>query len=154
MDKAKKQEFTLRMSQANRTGLLVAIYDLFLEYMKDAKAASDQAAFRDAVSNAQPVISELISALDFKYQLSAELLNIYKYCNECLAKALRSRDYKDLEGAIISIENIRAAFYEISLTDDSPALMTNSEKVYAGMTYGRNDVNEVTGGSLNRGYLV
>lgn len=157
MDKSKKQEFTMRMTQANRTQLIVVIYDLFLEYMKDAREAVDREDihdFRQAVSYAQPVISELISVLDFKYPISKELFRVYKYCNECLAAALISNDMAKLDGAVISIENLRKAFYEISLKDDSPVLMQNSQKVYAGLTYGRDDINEVMQEENSRGFYI
>lgn len=155
MTNEKKQEFTMRMTQSNRTELIVAIYDLFLEYMKDAKesfSAGDMEEFRRAVSNAQPVISELSSCLDFKYDISFQLQEIYRYCSRCLASALGKEDPKELEGAVISITNIRKAYYEISLNDKSPALMQNSQKVYAGLTYGKGSLNETTADNPSRGF--
>lgn len=157
VDKAKKQEFIMRMTQANRTQLIVVIYDVFLEYMKDAQEAVDRGnipAFRQAISNAQPVISELISVLDFKYPIARELFRIYRYCNECLAAALISNDPARLDSAVKAIEKLRKAFYEISLKDDSPVLMQNSQKVYAGLTYGRSDVNETMEEQSTRGFFI
>lgn len=157
MDSAKKQEFTMRMTQSNRTELLVVIYDLFLEYMKEAKEygqQNDTQSFRQAVANGQPVLAELISCLDFQYEISYQLLEIYRYCGSCLATALSKNDFTELEGAILSITNIRKAYYEISLKDESAPLMQNSQKVYAGLTYGKNNLNEVSNESGNRGFLA
>ena len=42
MTNEKKQEFTLRVSQANKTEMLVIIYDIFLEYLEDAKKAKEK----------------------------------------------------------------------------------------------------------------
>ncbi len=155
MTNEKKQEFTMRMTQSNRTELLVTIYDLFLEYMKDAKeayAAGNMEEFRRAISNAQPVISELVSCLDFKYDIAYQLGEIYRYCNRCLSAALSKEDPEELKGAIISITNIRKGYYEISLRDNSPKLMQNSQKVYAGLTYGRGSLNEMTNDNPSRGF--
>lgn len=157
MTKEKKQEFTMRMTQANRTELLVTIYDLFLEYMKDAKEAheeGDMEAFRNAVNNAQPVITELVSTLDYQYELSYQLLEIYRYCNRCMAAALRDGNPAELAGAALSITNIRKAYYQLSLEDHSPALMRNSQKVYAGLTYGRGELTETMSVGSSRGYLA
>lgn len=155
MTKEKKQEFTMRMTQANRTELIVVIYDLFLEYMKDAKeahAAGDKVAFREAISHAQPVLSELISCLDFKYEISYQLQEIYRYCGRCLAAALSKEDPEELKGAVISINNLRTGFFEVSKNDKSPTLMKNSQKVYAGLTYGRDSLNESLNDNPSRGY--
>lgn len=147
----------MRMTQSNRTELLVVIYDLFLEYIKEAyecEKKQDVDGFRTAVSNAQPILAELIGCLDFQYEISKELLEIYKYCNRTLSSALRSNSGEELKGAEIAITNIRKAYYEISLTDDSAPLMQNSQKVYAGLTYGKNNLNEISNESGNRGFLA
>ncbi len=145
----------MRMTQSNRTELLVVIYDLFLEYMKDAKdayEAGEKDEFRRALSNAQPVLSELISCLDFKYDIAYQLLEIYRYCNRCIASALGKEDAGELKGAVISITNIRKGYYEISLKDKSPQLMKNSQKVYAGLTYGRSSLSETINDNPQRGF--
>ena len=37
MDKEKKQEFTVRITNANRSQLVVILYDMILVYIEDAK---------------------------------------------------------------------------------------------------------------------
>ena len=41
MQKEKIQEFTRRVSQDNRTSLIVTMYDIMLTYLDEAKAALD-----------------------------------------------------------------------------------------------------------------
>ena len=36
MKKEKKQEFTLRITKANKTQMIVILYDMVLEYLKDS----------------------------------------------------------------------------------------------------------------------
>lgn len=158
MKKEQIQEFTRRISQSNRTSLVVVIYEIFLAYMEEAIEAAekgDQAGFRQAVGNAQPVVSELMSVLDHQFQVSQELYRLYKYVGSCLGRALAMNDPKELEGGKLVIEGLREAFSEISRTDDSPPLMRNAQQVYAGLTYGKYDINEVqedAGG--RRGFYV
>ena len=47
------------------------------------------------------------------------------------------------------------AFVEVAKSDDSDSVMQNSQRVTAGLTYGRNNLNEsYDDGNLNRGFLV
>ena len=60
------------------------------------------------------------------------------------------------------IENIKTivlkleeAYKEAAKTDNSPAIMGNTQQVYAGLTYGRGTLNESMGNPLeNRGFRV
>ena len=60
------------------------------------------------------------------------------------------------------IENIKTivlkleeAYKEAAKTDKSPAIMGNTQQVYAGLTYGRGTLNESMGNPLeNRGFRV
>ena len=47
------------------------------------------------------------------------------------------------------------AFEKVSANDDSKPLMDNIQDVYAGLTYGKNDLNEnLVNYDSKRGYLV
>ena len=73
MDSEKRKAYTTRISQANRSGLVVVMYDIFFTYLDDARAAYDAAdwdAYKEALRRAQRAIDELISALNFSYDLS------------------------------------------------------------------------------------
>ena len=43
MTDEKKQQFLLRISQANKTEMIVILYEMFLIYLKDAEEALDKA---------------------------------------------------------------------------------------------------------------
>ena len=65
MKKEQIVDFTRRISQANRSGLVVVMYDIFFTYLDDARAAYDAAdwdAYKEALRRAQRAIDELISA--------------------------------------------------------------------------------------------
>ncbi len=63
MTSEKKQEFTLRISQANKTELVVILYDMFQAYLEDAEHAEGEE-FHNAISHARAVLNELIESLD------------------------------------------------------------------------------------------
>jgi flagellar protein FliS len=52
------------------------------------------------------------------------------------------------------IRPLRESYASLASTNTGGAVMGNSETVYAGLTYGRNDINENLVGNVNRGMLV
>lgn len=145
MEKSKIQEFTLRISQSNRSQLVVILYEMFFTYLEDAKFAIQQEnkeEFRKNVKLAQPVLWELMEALDFKYPISTELMNLYRFVNKTLNQALFKLEEKELEVGILVMKNLYTSFVEVSKTDSSPALMGNTQQLYAGLTYGKGSLNE------------
>ena len=73
MTKEKKQEFTLKITQANKTGLVVILYEMTLAFLEDASAAfdaGDKAEFKKSIGKAKDCIDELIASLDLSYDRS------------------------------------------------------------------------------------
>lgn len=102
MKKEQIVDFTRRISQANRSGLVVVMYDIFFTYLNDARAAYDAAdwdAYKEALRRAQRAIDELISALNFSYDMAKNLYSIYVFCRDSIAKSLYKRDLADAEDA-------------------------------------------------------
>lgn len=154
MTSEKKQEFTLRITQANKSELVVILYDMFLEYLEDAKQAEGEE-FHNAISHARAVLNELIDSLDMQYEIAKNLYQIYRYVERLLIQAdvrLDKEPFKEISG---HISQLRDAYDTISKEDASPSIMKNTEVVYAGMTYGKSDLNENhAGNSSNRGFLA
>lgn len=158
MEKEKIKDYTLRISQSNRSQLVVVIYDIVLTYLSEARNAhtkGDAKGYRYAVRKAQPFVTELISALNFQYEISYELMRLYLYVNRTLALSLIKNDGNELKGAEIVIKNLRKAFEEISKEDSSQPIMQNTQQVYAGLTYGKGCLNEFSDiQGENRGFLA
>ena len=143
MKKEQIMDFTRRISQSNRGGLVIVIYDIFFAYMEDTKEAHDNGEwenYKTALRNASKTISELISSLDFSYELAGELYRIYVFCRETLAKAMYKRDLKEVELAENLMKKLYTAFAEVMKEDTSAPLMRNTQQIYAGYTYGKNDL--------------
>ena len=157
MQKEQIQEFTSKITMSNRTGLTVVTYEILFTYLADVKCALKEERYDDykqAIRQAQKCISELMVTLDFSYDLATELYRIYSYGKELLAKAM----YKRGEAEIVECENLMrmlyTSFVEVAKTDKSAPLMKNTEQVYAGYTYGRNDVNSSSDVNPSRGFFV
>jgi flagellar protein FliS len=135
-----KQDFTLRITQANKSDLIVILYEMTLAYLADAKdgyAAKDYKANRQSLNRARACVNELITSLHFEHEIAVCLLSLYIYIHGELAKAELEWDDSHIDNAAKVVTALHGAWKTISQQDDSPALMENTETVYSGLTYGR-----------------
>ena len=157
MDNQLKQIFTRRLSQCNQSGLILITYEIFFAYADDAKKAiemQDREGLRESIRKAQRTIDELINSLDFSYELSKTLYPIYTYCKRELSKVLYEFKTERLKDTRKIMEKLYNAFEEAAKQDMSAPLMQNTQKIYAGMTYGRNNLTESFLDNTHRGFLV
>lgn len=147
--------FTRRIVGANRSELVVILYDILLQRLDDAGKSQDDEEYIKAVRGASETVRHLKNDLDFKYAISRDLYRIYTYAEREIAK-LTYRKSDDVINNIRAIMTVlRDAFLEIASNDDSGQLMKNAGSVTAGITYGRRCLNETdTDSDTNRGYLV
>lgn len=145
MRQEKVQEFTRRISQSNRGGLVVVIYDIIFAYMDEAQESLDAGnyeGFRDSLKKAGRGVDELAQSLNFRYDISKELYPLYVFAKEELAKAIVKKSADGLATVREILASLRDAFQEVAKQDRSNPLMRNTQQVYAGFTYGRNDLTE------------
>ena len=158
MQKEKIQEYTRRISQDNRTELIVTMYDIMITYMEDARVAfnsQDNVAFKENIRAVDRVLVQLIESLNFKYQPADTLYSLYVYCREELANSMAKHDLEGFNHAKKVLCGLREGFAEAAKKDTSEPLMRNTEQIYAGRTYGKNDVNENYNASdTKRGFFV
>lgn len=153
-----KQIFTRRITQANRTQLVVILYDMILTYLADAVTAQEIGCaqeFRKDMQCARNCISELRGSLDFTYDISRNLFAIYAFADRELAHDINGIEPEHITRIAGMFQKLRDAYHTVSKQDNSQPLMENAQDVYAGFTYGRTDVNENLSqyGSM-RGYCV
>lgn len=157
MEDSLKQDFTRRLSQCNKGELIVIMYDIVFAYMDEAKVAHEKNQYEEyktAIKKAQGAIDELINSLDFKYPLSKELHPLYVYAKNSLSKAIYQNRTDGILEAEKCLKRLYTSFCEAAKADTSGPLMRNSQKVYAGMTYGRNSLNESSYDYHNRGFFA
>lgn len=145
MTSESKKEFTLRISQANPSEIIVITYEIALVYIEDAKTAlreKQRDAFKSSVSHIQRCISTLIESLDFKYEIAMRLMELYAYADREVAKASVRKEEEHLENAEYVFRNLLPAFQEVGRQDMRKPIMENVQSVYAGLTYGKNHLVE------------
>lgn len=157
MENSLKQEFTRRLSQCNSGEMIVIMYDIVFAYMDEAKAAyavNSYEDYKNAVKKSQGAIDTLIGALNFKYDIAKDLHKLYVYAKTCLAKAIYQNRTEGIEEAEKILKRLYISFCEAAKSDTSGQLMRNTQQVYAGMTYGRNNLNENYIEDSHRGFFV
>lgn len=155
MTKECKQQFTLRITQANATQLVVILYEMTLQYLTDAEQATDTAELQEAVRRTRGCINELLNSLHRQYSPAAELSSLYLYCIRRLAVCEAKADKTALEDVRKVIAPLCDAYRQIQDRNTSGPVMNNSQTVYAGLTYGRNRLTEnMADQGTNRGMRV
>ena len=155
MTKECKQQFTLRITQANSTQLIVILYEMTLQYLADGEQAAGEAELVEAIHKARGCVKELLNSLHREYSPAGELSRLYLYCLRRLAACEVRRDRAILEDVRKVIVPLCDAYKQIQDQNTSGPVMNNSQTVYAGLTYGRNQLTEnMADQGTNRGMRV
>lgn len=145
MTKELKQQYTLKITQANKTQLVVILYEMLLIYIEEARLAhekEDREGFREGIRKSRGCLKELMASLHFEYEPAMNLLQLYLYANRELARAdIRNRT-EELDHVKMVMTKLHEAYEKISMQDTSGPIMENAQTVYAGLTYGKNTLTE------------
>ena len=153
-----KQQFILKISQVNKSGMIVVLYEILLTYIEDAYQANndnDKEAFVKAIKKAKNCNKELIDSLHFEYPIANMLLKLYVYINKELTMAYVYNDTSHLEIVKTIMLELHEAHEKVAHEDLSDPVMENIQTVYAGLTYGKkNLIENLSDLGTNRGFLV
>lgn len=144
-----KQEYTRRITSANRTGIIVITYEIALGYLNDSRVAAKEGKKEDCrreLRNASRCIEQLLAALNYDYIISLNLMRIYNYVLECIRRVSYSMDVSGLDEPESILQRLKSSFEEVAKTDTSPAMMSGADEVYDGLTYnakGRTNINTI-----------
>lgn len=159
MKKELVQEYTLRITQASRSELIVIMYEIILNDLASARESyekQDMQTYDRELLHAGRFLSELMGSLDYSVPLSYRLMSLYIFTNKELTMARIKKNPELLDGVEDVIEKLKAAFHKVSEEDTSGPVMQNTQQIYAGLTYGRGTLNEmyVNGNEARRGFVV
>jgi flagellar protein FliS len=159
MKKEAIHAFTARITQASRSELTVILYEMILTELADAEEAFQQGelpSFDRGLKQAQKYVSELMATLDYKYAISYDLMSLYLYVNKRIITAIMKRNPEPLDSAQSVLKKLLVGFEGVSKQDKSGPMMRNTQKLYAGLTYGRGTLNEtfLDPSTKSRGFIV
>lgn len=139
MTEEQMNAYKMRISQAGVGDLAVVMLEMEIDWIGEAlKAYEDQDldTFTDCVGKAQSVQVELMSTLNRSNEVAADVYSVYAFINKQLIEAKIKRKPLDLERCKGILEKYHKSFEQIAPTDTAGPIMEDSEKVYAGLTYG------------------
>lgn len=134
---------------ASRGELLCMTYELLLEHINQAikSECEEQKRYLD---KALQIIRMLVEDLDFEIPLSVELFRIYVYVQGLL---IQRKKVEKLEEAYRLLHKIYEAFKKITEEEiNKTPSMQNAEMIYAGLTYGKNEIKETIIRDYDRGF--
>ncbi len=157
MTDEEKKVFSLRISQSNKTEIVVITYEIILNYIQSANVCFGENDFQGTVRNLQKTkhfINDLISNLDLKYAISYELLNLYRYSNKIIQNCIIKRNMDNMQVVEHIMSSLMKSFAEVAKQDTRGAAIQSGVKVIAGLTYGNNSkLNEVCYSFDKKGFL-
>ncbi len=154
----KKQELTLKITQANKTQMITILYEMVTVYLTDAIEAMEADNREEAdrsLALAQSCIDELLHSLNLQYELARNLHEIYIFSKKELMAAGARGSADRIKRVCSNFDRLHEAYIELEQQDTSEKLMGNTQTVYAGLTYGKHSLNEnMTAASDNRGFMA
>lgn len=129
---------------ASRTRLLCIVYEELLNEILEFSKEYDSKHKNKCID----ILNELVSCLDFDYELSHDLFKLYVYVQRLII------NNGNMDETYKLIHTIYEGYKHLDETiEDHQCVMDNTEKVYVGLTYGKNSLNESTLNS-SRGFRV
>lgn len=145
MEKDLIKAYTVRISQASRTELVVITYEIILSDIASAKKyfeTKEMDSYTHELKHAQRFLNELMATLDYRYELSYRLMSLYIFINKSIITAIYQKKTDTLSEAEAILKILMESFKGITKEDKSGPVMQNTQQLYAGLTYGRGVLNE------------
>ena len=138
--------------------MIVILYDIALVYVNDAirfMDEKDMANARIQADFAKKCIEEMIHNLHFEYELAKNLHKIYLSMKKSLREGIMDEKKEQLISVKTNLQKLREAYAQIASQDDSAPVMSHTQTVVAGLTYGRHSLNEnLSDVGSDRGFRV
>jgi flagellar protein FliS len=156
MNKDKISAFTLKIASSNGCGLISILYDIYGEYEQDALDQFAAGQVDDAIvalKKCAEVVNHLQKDLNFNYRVSSNLYALYDYVQRNVSKSIYKANEEGLLEAKKVMDELGDAFDQVAKKDSSAPIMQNTQYVRAGVTYGREALNEsLMGNGTSRGF--
>ncbi len=153
-----KQEFTARIVSANKSKMVLIIYEIMEVHLQEALAfyeKKERKSYSQALARLRQCLDELRYSVVSENELSKNFMELYGYYENQIRQADVQFDKAPLEQVSYMITSFREAYEEVAKKDTTGSVMDNGESIYAGLTYGRTSLTEnLSSESSNRGFLI
>lgn len=143
--------YKMRITQAGVGELTVIMLEMEMQWIQEAMVAYQQKnelEFISCLQKAQGTQVELMNVMNLDNEVAVEVYAVFSFINKQLIQSKIKRMPMDLERCAAMLKRFHASFIEVAKTDTAGQVMQQSEKVYAGLTYGSSGlVESSTGGT-------
>ncbi|WP_058486681.1 flagellar export chaperone FliS [Defluviitalea phaphyphila] len=147
---------TAQIVNATPGQLIVITYELIIEAINEAEKkipVTDEKDFKRSIEKAQNLLRELMESLDLSYEISYDLMSLYLYINKLIINSYITKKKEPLEEAKKLLNILLVGWKEVvSKEEQKTPVMENTQKIYAGLTYGKGNLNESVIEENNRGF--
>lgn len=137
--------YKMRISQAGiveYTLIMLEMEKQWIEESLQAFEAGRTPLFVDCVTRAQAVQVELMNVMNMDNSVAVDIYAVFAYINKQLILAKIKQQPLELARCKELLERYHKSFAAIQDTDQAGPVMAQSEKVYAGLTYGTSGLVE------------
>lgn len=137
--------YKMRITQAGIGEMTLIMLEMEMQWIDEALEAygkKDIEEFIVCVDKAQSVQVELMNVLNMKNETAADVYSVFAYMNKELIRAKIKRAPLDIKRCRNLLERYHKSFEAVAKTDKEGPVMMQSEKIYAGLTYGSSGLVE------------
>jgi len=142
--------YKMRISQAGVAELAIVMLEMEMQWIDEAVAAFEKKnmeEYEDIISKAQSTQVELMNVLNMENTVAVDMYSVFVFINKLLIESKIKRQPQDLVRCREMLAKFHKSIQAIAYTDTGGPVMKQSEKIYAGLTYGEHGlVEHGTGG--------
>jgi flagellar protein FliS len=149
-------DYVARIGSANPVDLVAITCELILTHVGDAIGnPGDESEFTRHVELSSELLGTLIDSLNMEYELSRTLFPLYLYVNKLLINAKLTGKTEPLDDVVKILTPIYSGWKELAENEiGAEPAMDNSQKIFAGVTYGREGLNEYIQEDEKKSYMI
>lgn len=156
MNAALAKEFQNRIVNASSSDLVIINYEMLMAELDEATLkfeTGDELGFAKCMKQATRLLRELSDNLDFRYDISKDLMSLYIFINKKFIDASLKQSIRPIEAAKDVLNVLLLGWQEAAKADNNKGpLIKNGQQVYAGLTYGKGTLNETVYQDGTRGF--
>jgi flagellar protein FliS len=143
--------YKMRITQAGVGELNVIMLEMEMQWIREALEAFDKGNMEEYTScldKASATQIELMNVLNLDNEVSKDVYSVYIFFNKQLVNSKIKRKPQELDRVLGMLKQYHESFSAIAGTDTEGPVMAQSEKVYAGLTYGNDGLVESSLGGM------
>lgn len=144
--------YKMRISQAGIAEMTTIMLEMEIQWIRDAVVAydgNDKEEFVRCTGKAQSVQVELMNVMNMENPVAVDVYSVFAYINKQLIHSKIKRQPLEFERLAALLEQYHTSFENLVKTDQAGPVMQQSEKVYAGLTYGAGGLVESSTGGMD-----